>query len=163
MLDDEASVLDDEASVLDDEASLGLVAIAASAAVAAAAAAAAEAATAAATATAEAAAATAAAATAEAPTTAATATAAALFLGTGLVHGESATAMLLAVETGDGCLSFLVRGHLDEPEAFATAGVAIADDLSADNLTVRAEKLLELGRIARIGQIAHVQLLTHDV
>jgi hypothetical protein len=69
--------------------------------------------------------------------------------------------MLLAVERRDRRLRFFVGVHLDEPEAFASAGVAIVDDLSRHDLAVSAEQLFELGAIDAVGKIAHVQLFTH--
>ena len=94
-------------------------------------------ATAAATAAAVAAAATTAAAAPAAATTAAVATAAAaataraVFAGLGLVDGQGAAVVLLAVEGGDGGLGLVVAAHLDEAEALAPAGVAVLDDFGA--------------------------------
>jgi hypothetical protein len=104
----------------------GLVATAATAAATATVAATA-AATAAAVAASAAATTTAVAATAAAATTAATG---AIFAGFGDIDGESAAGVILPVESGDGRLCLGVGGHLDETEAFGSAGIAVGDDFS---------------------------------
>jgi hypothetical protein len=47
--------------------------------------------------------------------------------------------VLLAIESGNGSFGFLVGAHFDESEAFASAGVAIVDDLGGDDLPVLSE------------------------
>ena len=122
------------------------------------------AATAAAATTATAAISAAAAATAaEAAATAAAATTAAIFARLGLVDGQGATVVLLAVQGGNRRRGFFSRGHFDESEALAAAGVAIGDDLGRGDGAVLGEHLLQIGSAYGIGQVSNVQLLvTHD-
>jgi hypothetical protein len=69
--------------------------------------------------------------------------------------------VLLAVQGRDGCLRLLVRGHFDESETFAPAGVPIVDDLSGNHLSVSAEQLFEFRAVHLVAQVPDVQLLTH--
>jgi hypothetical protein len=143
----------------------GVLAISAVAAVAAATTAAATVATTtpASAATAAEAAATAAASTAVAAsaTTTAAATTASLFARAGFIDGKGAAVVLLAVECGHRGRGFLVRGHFDESEAFASAGVTIIDDLSRDDLPMCSEQLFEFRAIDGVAQVPDIQLLTH--
>jgi hypothetical protein len=101
-------------------------------------------------------------ATAAATTAAASSAAEAPFLaGAGLVDGEGAAIVLLAVEGLNGCLGFVVVRHLDEPETFTAAGVAIVDHLGRKNLAVLAKQLLEFRAIHLVAQVPDVQLLSH--
>jgi hypothetical protein len=106
-------------------------------------------------------AATTAAASAVSTTSSATTAAAALFARARFVDGEGAAAVLLAVERRDRRIRFRVAGHLDKSKTFASPGVAIVDDLCRHHGAMRSEKLLELGAVHAVGQIAHVQLLSH--
>src|SRR5262249_57488316 len=54
---------------------------------------------------------------------------AAVLPGPGLVDGQGAAVVLLAVQAADGRLGLLVGAHLDEAEALAAPGVAVHDDL----------------------------------
>jgi hypothetical protein len=139
--------------------SIGLVTIA-SAAVATATAAATVAAAATTAAATAIAAATATAAATESTTPAPTA-AAAVFARAGFVDSEGAAAVLLAVEGGDGRLSLVIRGHLDEPEALGPPGVAIVDDLRGNHGPVLSEQLLEFRAIHLVAEVPDVKLLTH--
>jgi hypothetical protein len=142
---------------------LGLVAIAISAVAAVAtttAAATVATTTASTTATAEAAA-TAAASAVAATTTTTAATTTALFARAGFVDGQGAAIVLLTVEGGNRGSRFLVRGHFDESEAFASAGVPIVDDLSRDDLSMCCEQLFEFRAIDGVAQVPDIQLLTH--
>jgi hypothetical protein len=148
------------------ESMVGLVAIATAAIAATAATAAAVSTTAAAAATAAATTTTtesAATATAAATTTVATtATAAAtLFARTSFVNGESATTVLVAVERLNGGFSLGIIGHFDKSEAFASAGVAVIDDLCGNDLSVCREQSLEFRAVNRVAQVPDIQLLTH--
>src|SRR5262249_50829715 len=98
--------------------------------------------------------ATAAAVTAPAPTPA-------VFPRPGLVDGEGAAARLLAVQGGDGRLGLLVRLHFDEAEALGAACVPVHDDLGGFDRTVRLEHRRQVGVGYPIGQVAHIQFLTH--
>jgi hypothetical protein len=69
--------------------------------------------------------------------------------------------MLLAVEGGDCRFGFLVGAHFDEAEAFGSAGVAIVNDLSGDDLAVGREQLFEFRAVGRVAQVPDIQLLTH--
>src|SRR5438105_4051197 len=62
----------------------------------------------------------------------------------GLVDGESAAVLLLAVERCDGALRLGVAAHLDEAEALAPAGVAILDDFGALHVAVRGAHRLQV-------------------
>src|SRR4051812_41653618 len=106
----------------------GLVAISSSAAVAAISSSAtttAAAKAAASTATAAVATTTAAATVSAAATTAGTA----LFARTGFVDGECSAVVFLAIQRRDRGLGFVIGSHFDKAKAFASAGVAIVDDL----------------------------------
>jgi hypothetical protein len=145
---------------------VGLVPIAISAVATVSATAAATAVTAAATtaaATATKAAATAAAATVSAAASAATATASAgtLFARAGFVDGQCSAIVLLTVERRHRGGRFLVRGHFDKSEAFASAGVPIIDDLSRDDLPMCCEQLFEFRAVDSVAQVPDIQLLTH--
>jgi hypothetical protein len=83
------------------------------------------------------------AATVAASATAATA-ATAIFARAGFVHGQGASAVLLAVEPRDRRLGFFVAAHFDESETFASTGVAIVDDLGRHHLAKLLEHLFEL-------------------
>src|SRR6266542_2464004 len=102
-------------------------------------------------------AATAATATTEAAaTTTATTATWAIFAGLGFVDGQGAAFVLLAVEGGDCLLGLFIVGHFDEAEAFASAGVAVIDDLSAFDRAVRREQLFEDRAIDVIAQVPHI-------
>jgi hypothetical protein len=143
----------------------GLVAIA-SAAVATVTAATAAATEAAATTTATATATETTTATTAAPTesTAPTATApTAFFARAGFVDGQRPAAVLLAVERRDRGLGFVVAAHLHKTETFASAGVAVVDDLGRHDGAVLAEQLLEFRAINAVAQVPNIKLLTHYV
>jgi hypothetical protein len=98
---------------------------------------------------AESAAATAAATTTAVATTATTTAAAttatgAIFAGLGFVDSESAAVMLLAVQSGNRRLGFLIRTHLNESEALAATGFPIGDDFGALHGAVLRKKLLQV-------------------
>jgi hypothetical protein len=73
--------------------------------------------------------ATAVAATTTAATTTTATTAPAGFARSGFVDGQRAPIVLSAVDAGNGRLGFLVATHFDEAETFASARVAVHDDL----------------------------------
>jgi len=98
---------------------------------------------------------------AAAATTTASATTASLFARAGFIDGKCAAIVLLAVERGNRRRGFLVRGHFDKSEAFASAGVAIVDDLGGDDLPVCSEQLFEFRAIDGVAQVPDIQLLTH--
>jgi hypothetical protein len=102
------------------------------------------------------AAATTAASTVAATTTAAATSAAALFARAGFVDGECTAIVLLTVESGHRGGRFLVRGHFDESEAFASAGVTIIDDLSRHDLPMCSEQLLEFRAIDGVAQVPDI-------
>jgi len=137
-----------------------LVAVAATTVAAATAAATVATATPAATTTATTAAESTSAATASTTTTAA-ATEATFFARAGFVNGEGAAAVLLPVQGGNRGVCFAIVGHLHEPEALASARVAVVNDLGGKHLPVLAEQLFELGAIHLVAQISDIQLLSH--
>ena len=69
--------------------------------------------------------------------------------------------MLLAVQTANRGLRFLVGRHLDETEAFAPARVAVRNDLGALNGAILRKQFLQLLAIHRVAQMSNVQLLAH--
>jgi len=77
--------------------------------------------------------------------------------GLGLANGQSAAAAILAVEGLDGLVRASFITHGDEAEAAAAAGVAVADDLGADNGAMGCEHAGELGIIDGPGEIADVE------
>jgi hypothetical protein len=79
--------------------------------------------------------------------TAATATTGAFFFGSGFIDGERATVVLLTVQSGNGRLGFLIRGHFHESKTFAATGFSIVDDLSGNDLAMRAKHLFQFGSI----------------
>lgn len=52
--------------------------------------------------------------------------------------------MLLPIEGCDGGGRLFVAGHFDKPEAFASTGVAVINDLGAGNLAMLAKQLFEV-------------------
>jgi hypothetical protein len=79
---------------------------------------------------------------------ASTATAATAFLArAGFIDGQRAPIILLAVQRGDGRLSFVVRTHFDKPEAFAPTRVPITDHFRAGHGSVLRKKFLQLRAI----------------
>jgi hypothetical protein len=133
---------------------LGLVSVAAApSAFAAASASAAVAAPASTSAASEATAASSAATESTAPAAAASA---ALFARTGFIDGESAPAVLLSIQGGDGGLGFFIGAHFDEPEALASAGVAVVDDLRRHDGPVLTEQLLEFRAIDLIAEVPDI-------
>src|SRR5262245_7412122 len=99
---------------------------------------------------------------AAAVTTTAAPAAAAFGLGAGLVDCQRAAVLFFAVEGRDRRLGFLVAAHLDEAEAFGTAGVAVHDHLRRLHGAVSCEHLLQITIVDTVGQVAHVQLLAHE-
>src|SRR5450432_605615 len=94
--------------------------------------------------------------TAAAAVSAAATTAAAVFFGLGFIDGESASAVILPIEGCDRGLCFGVAAHLDESEAFASACVAIVDDLRAVHLAMGGEQLFQCGAIDVVAQISNI-------
>jgi hypothetical protein len=90
-----------------------------------------------------------------ATTTAATATGA-VFAGLGFINGESAAVMFLAVQRGNGCRCFRIASHLNETEALAAAGFAVADDFGRLHGAVLAEKLLKVRAVCIVAQVPNV-------
>jgi hypothetical protein len=64
--------------------------------------------------------------------------------------------VLLAVQRGNRCRRFVIARHFDEPEAFAAAGVPIANYLGAFDCAVSAEQRLEGRAIDIVAQVPHV-------
>src|SRR4051794_3243278 len=93
---------------------------------------------------------------AELATATAAAATGAVFLGLGLIDGEVAAVVGLAVEGGDGGLRLGVAAHLDEAEALAAAGVAVLDDFRALDGAVLREQLLEVRAGGVVAEIADV-------
>src|SRR5438552_1983480 len=98
---------------------------------------------------------------APAPAGTASAAAAAVLARLRLIHGETASLDLLAVEGGDGGLGFLVAAHFHEPEPLGSAGVAVHNDLGRLHGPVRREHLFERTVRNPVGKVPHVQLLAH--
>jgi len=90
-----------------------------------------------------------------------TAGAGALFTRLGLIDGQGAALELLPVHSGDGLVASGV--HLDEREPTAAAGVAIADDLRAQDGPVLGERLDEIVTGGVEGNVPDIQLLTHGL
>jgi hypothetical protein len=86
----------------------------------------------------------------------ATTTPGAFFLGSGLIDGQRATVVLLAIQGGNRRLSFVVAGHLDETKTLAPACVAIIYDLSRDHGTVSGEQLLQCGAVYIVAEVPHI-------
>src|SRR5690606_17676632 len=74
---------------------------------------------------------------------------------------EGTTFMLLFVQGVDGFLGRVVVGHFNKPEAFASAGVAILDDLGTLHGSKLGKHLLQARARHAVGQVSDVQLLCH--
>ena len=95
--------------------------------------------------------------TTAAETTASTATTTGtLFTGASFIDGQCAAFMLLAVQSGDRSLGFLVAGHFHEPETLAAAGVSIIDNLSGHNLAMGTKQLFEFRAIHLVAQVPNI-------
>jgi hypothetical protein len=81
---------------------------------------------------------------------------------TRLVDHNAATAQRLAVHALDGCLGFCIRTHFDKAKTFGTTGVALHHDFGAGDGTELPEGLFQIAIANRVGQIAHIQLITHE-
>src|SRR5205085_4784006 len=79
----------------------------------------------------------------------------------GFVHGECSPVELLAVEGGNGRLSFVIIVHLDKAKAFRAAGIPVHDDLRRLNRAMRSKQSLQIAVRRVIGQVANVQFLGH--
>src|SRR5262245_24162299 len=101
--------------------------------------------------------------TAPSPSAVAATTAAAVLFRLGLVDGEAPTAHLLTVHAGDGGLSLGVAAHLDEAEALGASGIAVHDHLRRLHRPELDEHALQGAGVHIVGQVAHVQLLTHRI
>src|SRR5436190_15791747 len=100
--------------------------------------------------------------TASSTTTATTAAARpAFFARTCFIDGKLAAIEFLVVQRRDGRLGFIAASHLDEPEAFGSAGVAIDDDLDGLNRPILREHVLQIGVGHAVGQITDIQLHSH--
>jgi hypothetical protein len=64
--------------------------------------------------------------------------------------------VLLAVQSGNRRLSFLVAGHFHEPETLAAAGVSIIDNLSGHHLAMGAKQLFEFRAIHLVAQVPDI-------
>src|SRR5262249_7194233 len=102
-------------------------------------------------------------ATAAAATAPMTATAAAFTRchGPGFRNGHVAAAVFGAVEFLDGICGFLIGGHLDKTEAFASSGVAIGNDLRGLNAPCLSKDFLKRFVCCVERKITNVKLLTH--
>src|SRR5262249_44926909 len=78
-----------------------------------------------------------------------------------LIAREGAAIHLLAVQSGDRRLRFLLAIHLHEAESFGPSRVAVHDDLGRLYRPVRLEHLLQIAAADSVGQVAHVNLLAH--
>jgi hypothetical protein len=85
-------------------------------------------------------------ATATAAATVSTATAAAIFTGghrPSFGDSHVTPAVLRSIELLDGVRRFLIRRHLDEPEALAAAGITIGNDFGGLNTSRLSEDFLQ--------------------
>jgi hypothetical protein len=114
-----------------------------------------KAATASAAAAAAAATATAAAA-AESTSAAAAAATATLFARLGFVHGQRSATMFLAVQGCNCSLCLGIGGHFHETKAFASAGVAVRDDLGALDGPMDRKEGLQCRAIHVVAQITNI-------
>jgi hypothetical protein len=83
------------------------------------------------------------------------------FHGTGFIHNQTATTVLLAVDAIDSGLRFSVAAHFHKAEAFGTASVTFHHDFGAGDGTVGSECLLQVFVTERIWQIANVKFVAH--
>jgi hypothetical protein len=76
--------------------------------------------------------------------------------GLGFIDGQGSAIILRAVQGRNGRLGLLIAAHFDETEAFAAAGIAVADDLGRLHGSVRAKQFFQLRRSDVVAQIPDV-------
>ncbi len=79
--------------------------------------------------------------------------------GLGFIDGQTATTVFVIVQAINCGLRFVLGVHLDEAEAFASAGVAILDHLGALNRAEMSEEGFERRIVNLVAQVADVELL----
>lgn len=84
-------------------------------------------------------------------------------LRSGLADGQLTFAHGRAVELGDRGLSLGLSGHLDEGEAFGTAGEPVHDELDRADLAAGGEQLHQLFLRGLIREAADKQISAHDL
>jgi hypothetical protein len=83
------------------------------------------------------------------------------FHGTGFIHNQTATAVLLAVHAADSSLCFSIAAHFHKAEALGTASVTFHHDFGAGDGTVGSKCLLQVFVTERIWQVANVKFVAH--
>src|SRR5262249_47697310 len=87
--------------------------------------------------------------------------ASAVRLGTGFVDDQGPAVAILAVQGGDGRLSFLIAAHFHKAKAFGPTGVPVHDYLSGLHRAVGFEHRLQIAVTDTVGQVPYIQLLAH--
>jgi hypothetical protein len=101
------------------------------------------------------------AATPVATATIAAATSAAGGFRAGFIDGEPAAIVVLAVQSFDCRLGFVVIRHFNEPESTAPARLSIAQYLSRAHRAELLEQLLEVFRRGSVSEVTNVKPLGH--
>ena len=70
--------------------------------------------------------------------------------------------MLVVIESLDRCLSLGVRVHLDKTEPLRAVRIPVYDDLCALDRPEGREQRLQVGLVDVVGQVAYIQILSHD-
>lgn len=99
---------------------------------------------------------------ATAATTTKTTAAGPLFAGPGLVDRQGSCAVLLAVETSDGVIGFIIVGHFDEAEAAAASTELVNNHLAAGDGAIWFEKSDQIVAGRLVGKIPDINVLRHD-
>ena len=94
-------------------------------------------------------------------TAVATATAAPWFAGLGFIHLERPTAVVLAVQRGDGRLGLRVGTHLHESEPFALTCTPVHDDFRSLDGSVLRQQRLQVRTADIIAKVPDIQLFAH--
>jgi hypothetical protein len=94
-----------------------------------------------------------------ATTTTASAASAAFGLRARFIHVNGASANLGTVQSGDGFLSILVAGHLDETEAAGASGVAVGHDADTIDLPMRLKKLPQFLFVGVEAEVSYKNIL----
>src|SRR4051794_13554916 len=82
--------------------------------------------------------------TAAATTATATATTSSWLLWTSFIDGQRATTQLSAVQRGNGCLRFRIRGHLHESKTAGLACKLICDNPGRCHRSMRSKQIAQL-------------------
>jgi hypothetical protein len=78
------------------------------------------------------------------------------------VHNHGTATQRLTVHAVDGSLGISVRAHFHKTKTFGATGVALHHHFGAGDSTELTKRLLQIAIAHRVGQIAHIQFITHE-